>query len=92
MNRDLLYPITKQQIQQYEDDGVVCIRGQFDRDWIDRMLAAGVSYIDNPCGPKNRLEEERYKSIGFISGTHMWGNNLHITRQNNKINLMFFIQ
>lgn len=40
MNRDLLRPITDDERATYERDGVVCIRGQFDQSWIDRMRTA----------------------------------------------------
>ena len=69
MNRTLIHPINEEQVRQYEEDGVVCIRGQFDQDWIDRILAASVSYINNPCRPKYKLEDD--DDPGFISGTHM---------------------
>ena len=29
---NLLRPITKEQIEQYEKNGVVCVRGHFNRD------------------------------------------------------------
>lgn len=40
MNDDLLSPITDEQRADYERDGVVCIRNQFDGEWIDRMRIA----------------------------------------------------
>ena len=38
MNRDILHPITEAQIQQYEEDGAICVRGQFDAEWCSHML------------------------------------------------------
>ena len=32
--------ITEPDIRTYERDGVVCLRGMFGHDWIDRMYAA----------------------------------------------------
>jgi hypothetical protein len=40
MNRSPLTPITAADIETYARDGVVCLRRMFDRDWIDRLLAA----------------------------------------------------
>ena len=39
MNRELPRPITDDEIRAYDEDGAVCVRGQFERGWIDRMLA-----------------------------------------------------
>ncbi|MDE0058155.1 MAG: phytanoyl-CoA dioxygenase family protein [Defluviicoccus sp.] len=50
MNRELLRPIAGDEIRAYEEDGAVCIRGQFDRDWVDRMLAAVDANLENPVG------------------------------------------
>ena len=43
-------PITNKQIEQYEKDGVVCVRGHFNRDWTTGMLAAGVRHMVTPSG------------------------------------------
>lgn len=40
MNRHLLREITEDEIATYEKDGVVCLRGMFDADWIDWLRAA----------------------------------------------------
>lgn len=40
MNRDLLQAISDEDRAAYERDGAVCIRGQFDAEWIERMRAA----------------------------------------------------
>lgn len=40
MNRNLLNPVTAEQIEAYNRDGVVLIRGAFDRDWIRMLLDA----------------------------------------------------
>ena len=38
MNRHPLNPVTPEDVDTYRRDGVVCLRGVFDRDWIDMLL------------------------------------------------------
>jgi ectoine hydroxylase-related dioxygenase (phytanoyl-CoA dioxygenase family) len=38
MNKSISNPITEEQICQYENDGAICIRGQFDSEWCSNML------------------------------------------------------
>jgi ectoine hydroxylase-related dioxygenase (phytanoyl-CoA dioxygenase family) len=45
MNRRPLNPITEADIEAYERDGAVCLRGMFDRDWTDRMREASVKAV-----------------------------------------------
>ena len=37
-NKHPIRPITQEEIDTYERDGVVCLRQVFDRDWIDSLL------------------------------------------------------
>ena len=67
---NLLKPITKEQIEQYEKDGVVCVRGHFNRDWTSRMLAAGVRHMVTPSGNR-RVQDDDQGSGRFVTGTHM---------------------
>ena len=50
MNRGLRRPIAEEEIRAYDEDGAVCIRGQFDRGWIDRMLDAVEANLEDPAG------------------------------------------
>ena len=70
MNFDLIHDITEEQVRQYEEDGVVCIRGQFDQEWIDRMLAEAINHIDNPSGRRGIVDNEDDPGR-VITGTHM---------------------
>ena len=45
MNRTPLRKISEEDIQAYENDGAVCLRGMFDRDWVERMHAASVQAV-----------------------------------------------
>ena len=40
MNADPLRPITDAEAETYERDGVACLRGMFDMDWVERTRAA----------------------------------------------------
>ena len=77
MNRDLLHPITEDEKRAYEEDGAVCIRGQFDREWIDHMLAVCTGNDVNPGGARH--EQSDADDPGrFVAATHM-------SRDNNDI-------
>ena len=70
MANDLTHPITEAQIAQYEEDGVICIRGQFGPEWIDRMRAAGIGHIDAPSNQR-RIQDDEDDPGRFIAGSHM---------------------
>ena len=69
MNRDLLRPITDDEIRAYDEDGAVCIRGQFDRGWIGRMLALVEANRENPAG--RVLESGDDEPGKVIANSHM---------------------
>lgn len=48
MNMNLTRSISKDEIRAFEDDGVVCLRGVFDRDWVTRMRDAVDRILDQP--------------------------------------------
>ena len=48
MNSKLRHPISEHEIHAYEEDGVVCIRGQFGQGWIDRMREACLNSVEEP--------------------------------------------
>jgi len=65
MNRQPLNPITDADVRRFHEDGVVCLRGMFDRDWIERMAAAAARVMDahNPLARPREVT----KALG---GTH----------------------
>lgn len=71
MNRDPLHAITDDDVRAYQRDGVVCLRGMFDRDWIDRMVAAVAKTMENP-GHRSREATKPGKPGRFHTNTHMW--------------------
>ncbi|MCZ6774027.1 MAG: phytanoyl-CoA dioxygenase family protein [Proteobacteria bacterium] len=48
MNKELPRSITEEEIETYARDGVVCIRGLFDRDWVESLLAAWDRVVADP--------------------------------------------
>ena len=48
MNRRPLREITEEEIRTFEDDGVVCVRGVLDEEWIARMQCATDEILDHP--------------------------------------------
>jgi ectoine hydroxylase-related dioxygenase (phytanoyl-CoA dioxygenase family) len=50
MNERPLQPVTEADIRTYENDGVVCVRGAFDRAWID-LLSLGFNRVAAEKGP-----------------------------------------
>ena len=58
MNRELLRSIRTEEINIYHRDGVVLLRKMFDKEWIDRMLAAGIGHINNPSGRRGIVDDE----------------------------------
>ena len=72
MNRTPLKPITEADIRAYEEDGVVCLRGLFDKEWCDRMLAASLRFMDSGKGRIRQVvkpgETARFYSNVFMCG------------------------
>ncbi len=68
MNRRPLNPITEADICQFEEDGVICLRGMFDQDWITRMSAA----VDRIMDAENPLARPREvtRALGGTSGRY----------------------
>lgn len=68
MNKSPLNAITEQHVKSYAKDGVTCLRGMFDQEWIDRMRSAADELIADPskaplAGPSN--------SDVFVSASYM---------------------
>ncbi|WP_313805914.1 phytanoyl-CoA dioxygenase family protein [Sphingobium sp.] len=60
MNKSLLKPLRPSEVEIFERDGVVCLRGQFDRDWCDRMAEASLRHVADT----REHEEKRWSGIG----------------------------
>ena len=48
MNRHPLREITADEIRTFEDDGIICVRGVLDDEWIARMQHAVDDILDHP--------------------------------------------
>ena len=70
MNREILHPITDKEIDSYNTDGVVCIRQQFDQEWVDRMLEACELHITKPSGSA-RSTNDKSDPGQVITGSFM---------------------
>lgn len=68
MNREPLRPITDADRKQFQADGAICLRGMFDRDWIERMSAAvdRAKAADNPLARRREVTE----ALGGKSGRY----------------------
>ena len=58
MNRKILNPITEDEINTYHKDGAVCIRQQFDQEWLSRMLEVCENQITAPSGSARRTQKD----------------------------------
>jgi ectoine hydroxylase-related dioxygenase (phytanoyl-CoA dioxygenase family) len=70
MNRSPLRPITEAEIRAYEADGVVCLRGLFDRDWVRRMHDASLRFMASGAGRK-RVVQKPGETARFYSNVFM---------------------
>jgi ectoine hydroxylase-related dioxygenase (phytanoyl-CoA dioxygenase family) len=70
MNSELIQPISREAIEQYEADGVVCIRGQFDQDWVNLMRDACVGTMNNPKAKSREVDDADDPGYYFVS-SHM---------------------
>jgi ectoine hydroxylase-related dioxygenase (phytanoyl-CoA dioxygenase family) len=68
MNQKPLNPITAQDIAQFQADGVVCLRGMFDQEWITRMQKA-VDRIMDAHNPLARPREVT-QALGGTTGRY----------------------
>lgn len=68
MNREPLNQITEDDIAAFERDGVICLRGMFDHDWVERMSGA----IDRIMDAEHPLARPREvtQAVGGKSGRY----------------------
>ena len=70
MNRSPLRPISEAEIRTYEEDGVVCLRGLFDREWTARMHDASLRFMASGIGRK-RVVQKPGETATFYSNVFM---------------------
>jgi ectoine hydroxylase-related dioxygenase (phytanoyl-CoA dioxygenase family) len=64
MNREPLKPVTQEHIDAYRRDGVVCLRGMFDRDWIELLRPAAERVI--------AMDEREKNKLRVFGNKHLW--------------------
>lgn len=71
MNRRPPRDVSDLERRTYHQDGVICLRGMFDRDWIERMTAAIERSMQNP-GRRGREATRPGESGRFHMNVFMW--------------------
>ncbi|MEX1107947.1 MAG: phytanoyl-CoA dioxygenase family protein [Dongiaceae bacterium] len=71
MNRSMIRPISEDEIRAFEEDGVVCLRGVFDPDWVARMQEAVDRTLSRPSQWGADLNEKGTKGR-FAIDTFMY--------------------
>lgn len=69
MNHEPLLPINDDEIAAYEKDGAVCIRGQFDQEWLEHMLEIITVNLEDPVGRVLTSGDEEPGKV--IASSHM---------------------
>jgi ectoine hydroxylase-related dioxygenase (phytanoyl-CoA dioxygenase family) len=64
--------LTEAEISTFETDGIVCLRGLFSADWVDRMRAAAESGMSNPGALHAELADEHGQQGRFFHDTFIW--------------------
>ena len=72
MNQEPLRPVSEAEIEAYERDGVVCLRGMFDEDWVTRMRNATLAYREAGSG-RLRVVQKEEEEAQFYSNVFMCG-------------------
>jgi ectoine hydroxylase-related dioxygenase (phytanoyl-CoA dioxygenase family) len=70
MNRKPGRKLTEDDIRRYEEDGVVCLRGMFDPEWVERMHDASVRFMDSGKG-RVRIVKRPDETGKFYSNVFM---------------------
>jgi ectoine hydroxylase-related dioxygenase (phytanoyl-CoA dioxygenase family) len=71
MNRHPLHALGSDDIARFKEDGAVCIRQVFDRDWVERMNRAVDRLLENP-GNRAREATKAGNPGRFHSNVFMW--------------------
>jgi len=71
MNKHPLRPVTREDIIRFKEDGAICVRQVFDRDWIERMAPAVDRLLANP-GNRAREATKAGDPGRFHMNVFMW--------------------
>ncbi|MDG2205633.1 MAG: hypothetical protein P8M79_10330 [Alphaproteobacteria bacterium] len=76
MNQNLHRPITNEEIETYRRDGIVCLRGFFDADWVEHLREQVDADMAKPS-PMRKNVDQKEGEKGFFFDTfishHMEG-------------------
>ena len=75
MNREPLRPITDEETRTFAEDGIVCLRGLFDQDWVEHLRAAAEAGLEAPTHFGEELAAARKEPGRFFHDTFMWREN-----------------
>ncbi len=65
--------ITQEEIDTYARDGIVCLRGLFDADWVETMRGAAEECMSSPPTPLTQeIAEMKAKDGRFFFDTYVW--------------------
>ena len=67
MNLKPLCAISEASVRAYNEDGVVCLRQMFDRQWCERMVAAAMRYMQEYTWRTRQVQKEGETSRFYIS-------------------------
>jgi ectoine hydroxylase-related dioxygenase (phytanoyl-CoA dioxygenase family) len=67
LNREILNPITEDQIHQFEEDGAICIRGQFDDEWCAHMLEVSENNMKERSGRQREVNNPDDPGYFYVS-------------------------
>ena len=71
MNRNMPRPLSRDELDAFERDGVALVKGMFDADWIERMSAALDVILDTPSERMGDLNPEG-KPGKFVYDNYIW--------------------
>lgn len=71
MNKHPLRPVTQDDVARFKEDGAICIREVFDREWVDRMNAATNRLLVEP-GNRAREATKSGNPGRFHMNVFMW--------------------
>ena len=74
MNREPLRDVTDEEIRTFREDGVVLLKGLFDRDWIERVRDLAEADMSTPGEMKQELAKEGDPGR-FFNNTFLWPRN-----------------
>ena len=72
MNREALRPIEPDEIETFQRDGVVCLRGLFDNEWVEALREATAAVIAEPTSMSINHDAT---TGAFFSAIYVWREN-----------------